>query len=153
MERLSAQAAGGRRTEAEELVKHFSHTIRVFLAPIVTFLLQFVIPGFQDALLAIPPIRFICLYVLAEQCHNFLLKSVLAPSKIACRFSNLEYHVSEEAKETLLHAARHALLYDDEAHSKYRQDLPVLGRILLSGPGAKRGKYQVRIRAAIPKKP
>ena len=67
-----------------------------------------------------------------------------------CRvsFEDLEYHISDEAKELLLHAGMHALI---TPKSFYNKEIPSIGRILLQCDADAVGKYPEAVAGALAK--
>eukprot|EP00898_Chlorokybus_atmophyticus_P007088 jgi/Chlat1/7380/Chrsp6S07415 len=87
-----------------------------------------------DAVLAVPFLRAMCVYILAPQCRVVLRRQTVPPAKNKATFDNIPYCVSPKVQEVLLHAAQHALDWRLETHDLYTAELPALGRILLCAP-------------------
>ena len=135
----AAQREARRRHDVS--VAKIRKAIRDFLLVPLQVILQ-LLPGFQDALLALPFVRALCLFVFEDRLRSVFHSALRLHSQIDESFDNLEYFVSDDAKKLLLHAAQHAIMWDAKAHRHYTTSLPNIGRVLLNAPGSS-GRYQV----------
>lgn len=138
MEEPSAQKSN---VKSDELLQRI-------IATVCSWILQ-KLASLQDELLSFTIFRKAAAYGLAPKCQHIVLQAIQTPDKISNSFEDLDYYVSEDAQELLMHAALHAFA-NTEAQQMSAQ-LPSLGRILLQIPIKNSSLYQESVAAALAK--
>lgn len=118
------------------------------LATVCSWILQ-KLASLQDELLSFTIFRKAAAYGLAPKCQHIVLQAVQTPDKISRSFDELDYYVSEDAQELLMHAAVHTFATNGAQQSSVQ--LPSLGRILLQTPIKNSSLYQQSVAAALAK--
>lgn len=130
----------------------FDEILQKFLAVVCSWILQ-KLASLQDVLLSFAIFRKAAAYGLAPRCKHIVLLAVRSPDQISSSFEELEYYISEDAQELLMHAALHGLVASSSqqlSHSSIQ--LPNLGRILLQTPTKNSALYQESVAAALAKR-
>lgn len=131
----------------------YDQAVQRLLAVICYWLLQ-KLASLQDVLLSFSVFRKAAAYSLAPRCRHTVLQAVQSPVNLNSSFDELEYYISEDAQELLMHAALHGLV---AAPMQQQQEsaslkLPNLGRILLQTPTKNSALYQESVAAALAKR-
>ena len=126
--------------------------LQKMLAVICFWILQ-KLASLQDVLLSFAIFRKVAAYSLAPRCSHTVLQAVNSPEKINSSFEELEYYISEDAQELLMHAALHGLIASSAQQNPHSSiQLPNLGRILLQTPTKNSTLYQESVAAALAKR-
>ena len=126
--------------------------LRRVLATICSWILQ-KLTSLQDELLSFAIFRKAAAYGLAPRCNHIVLQAVQKPDKINNSFEDLEYYVSEDARELLMHAGLHGLVASSTRGLQQSSvQLPNLGRILLQTPIKNSSLYQEAVAGALAKR-
>lgn len=137
---------------AQSSTVKFDELLQKLLAVVCFWILQ-KLASLQDVLLSFAVFRKAAAYGLAPRCQHTVLHAVQSPDKISSSFEELEYYISEDAQELLMHAALHGLVASSSpqlSHSSIR--LPNLGRILLQTATKNSALYQESVAAALAKR-
>ena len=137
---------------AQSSTVKFDEMLQKLLAVVCFWLLQ-KLASLQDVLLSFAVFRKAAAYGLAPRCQHTVLHAVQSPDKISSSFDELEYYISEDAQELLMHAALHGLVASSSpqlSHSSIQ--LPNLGRILLQTATKNSALYQESVAAALAKR-
>ncbi|DBA81560.1 TPA: hypothetical protein ACH3X1_007333 [Trebouxia sp. C0004] len=137
---------------AQSSTVKFDELLQKLLAVVCLWILQ-KLASLQDVLLSFALFRKAAAYGLAPRCQHTVLHAVQSPDKISSSFEELEYYISEDAQELLMHAALHGLVASSSSeliHSSIR--LPNLGRILLQTATKNSALYQESVAAALAKR-
>lgn len=135
----------------------YDQAVQRLLAMICYWLLQ-KLAGLQDVLLSFSIFRKAAAYSLAPRCRHSVLQAVQTPAELDSSFESLEYYISEDAQELLMHAALHGLVAAPMQQQQQQQQhrnalkLPTLGRILLQTPTKNSALYQESVAAALAKR-
>ncbi len=122
------------------------------LAVVCSWILQ-KLASLQDVLLSFAIFRKAAAYSLAPRCKHTVLQAVKTPDKITSSFEELEYYISDDAQELLMHAALHGLIASSAQQTSHPSiQLPNLGRILLQTPTKNSALYQESVAAALAKR-
>ena len=122
------------------------------LATVCSWILQ-KLASLQDELLSFAIFRKAAAYGLAPKCEHIVLQAVQKPDEISKSFEELEYYISEDCQELLMHAALHGLIASSsQALPQSSIQLPNLGRILLQTPTKNSSLYQESVAAALAKR-
>lgn len=122
------------------------------LATVCSWILQ-QLTSLQDELLSFSIFRKVAAYSLAPRCNHIVLEAIQAPGKINNSFEDLEYYVSEEAQELLMHAGLHGFVAPSSRGLQHSSvQLPNLGRILLQTPIKNSSLYQEAVAGALAKR-
>lgn len=125
------------------------------LAAVCSWILQ-KLASLQDELLSFAIFRRAAAYGLAPRCKHIVLQAVQTPDKISNSFDDLEYYVSEDAQELLMHAALHGFIGLTASSTTGLQQssvqLPNLGRILLQTQKKNSSLYQESVAGALAKR-
>ncbi|KAL3152348.1 hypothetical protein ABBQ32_001411 [Trebouxia sp. C0010 RCD-2024] len=138
MEEPSAQKSN---VKSDELLQRI-------IATVCSWILQ-KLASLQDELLSFTIFRKAAAYGLAPKCQHIVLQAIQTPDKISNSFEDLDYYVSEDAQELLMHAALHA--FANTGAQQLSAQLPSLGRILLQIPIKDSSLYQESVAAALAK--
>lgn len=142
------------RTEpgAQKSNVKFDEMVQRFLATVCTWILQ-KLASLQDELLSFAIFRKAAAYGLAPKCKHIVLQAVQTPDQISKSFEELEYYISEDSQELLMHAALHGLIASSTQQLPNSSvQLPNLGRILLQTPAKHSSLYQESVTAALAKR-
>lgn len=145
-EDIATAAMNERRTQS------YDQPLQKILAVICYWILQ-KLSGLQDVLLSFSIFRKAAAYSLAPRCRHTVLKAVQTPRDLNSSFEDLEYYISDDAQELLMHAALHGMLTApvlQNAPTSFK--LPTLGRILLQSPTKNSALYQESVAAALAKR-
>ena len=137
---------------AQSSTVKFDEMLQKLLAVVCFWILQ-KLASLQDVLLSFAVFRKAAAYGLAPRCQHTVLHAVQSPDKISSSFEELEYYISEDAQELLMHAALHGLVASSSpllSHSSIQ--LPNLGRILLQTATKNSALYQESVAAALAKR-
>ncbi|DBA76458.1 TPA: hypothetical protein ACH3X2_008527 [Trebouxia sp. C0005] len=137
---------------AQSSTVKFDELLQKLLAVVCFWILQ-KLASLQDVLLSFAVFRKAAAYGLAPRCQHTVLHAVQSPDKISSSFEQLEYYISEDAQELLMHAALHGLVASSTpqlSHSSIQ--LPNLGRILLQTATKNSALYQESVAAALAKR-
>lgn len=129
----------------------YEQAVQRLLAGICYWLLQ-KLAGLQDVLLSFSIFRKAAAYSLAPRCRHSVLQAVQTPASLNSSFEELEYYISEDAQELLMHAALHGLIAAPMMQQKASMKMPNLGRILLQTPTKNSALYQESVAAALAKR-
>lgn len=122
------------------------------LATVCSWILQ-KLTSLQDELLSFAIFRKAAAYSLAPRCNHIVLQAVQKPDKINNSFEDLDYYVSEDAEELLMHAGLHGLVASSTTGLQQSSvQLPNLGRILLQTPTKNSSLYQEAVAGALAKR-
>ena len=122
------------------------------LATVCSWILQ-KLTSLQDELLSFAIFRKAAAYGLAPRCNHIVLNAIQAPGNINNSFEDLEYYVSEDAQELLMHAGLHGFVASPtRGLQRSSLQLPNLGRILLQTPIKNSSLYQEAVAGALAKR-
>lgn len=121
------------------------------LATVCSWILQ-KLTSLQDELLSFAIFRKAAAYSLAPKCNHIVLQAIQSPNRINNSFEDLDYYVSEDAQELLMHAGLHGLVPSSTVGLQHSLiQLPNLGRILLQTPIKNSSLYQEAVAGALAK--
>ena len=130
----------------------FDEMLQGFLATVCSWILH-KLASLQDGLLSFAIFRKAAAYGLAPKCKHIVLQGVQKPEENSNTFEELEYYVSEDSQELLMHAALHGLIAtSSQGLPRSAVQLPNLGRILLQTPIKNSSLYQQSVAAALAKR-
>lgn len=155
---IGAMSHSSREHSTRSSSVKYDQAVQKLLAVICYWLLQ-KLASLQDVLLSFSIFRKAAAYSLAPRCRHTVLQAVQRPMELSSSFEQLEYYISEDSQELLMHAAVHGLVaapLQQQQHHHHQHHtslkLPSLGRILLQTPTKNSALYQESVAAALAKR-